>query len=58
MPVNKKRILRRLRQHDLLVQPNRRLRATRTPTRLKPRPTRPNEWWGIDMTKALVESFG
>lgn len=58
LPVNKKRILRLLRQHDLLVPPNRRLKACRTPTTSKPQPTRPNEWWGIDMTKVLVESFG
>jgi len=58
LAVNKKRVLRLLRQHALLVPPNARLRATRTPTTRKPRPTRPNEWWGIDMTKVLVESFG
>jgi len=58
LPVNKKRILRLLRQHALLVKPNVRLRATRTPTTSKPRPTAPNQWWGIDMTKVLVESFG
>ena len=58
LAVNKKRILRLLRQHALLVQPNRRLKACRTPTTSKPRPTVPNQWWGIDMTKVLVESFG
>jgi putative transposase len=39
--VNKKRILRLLREHHLLVQPNRRLTAQWTPTRSKPKPTRP-----------------
>ena len=58
LPVNKKRVLRLLRQHALLVKPNARLRATRTPTTHKPKPTAPNQWWGIDMTKVLVESFG
>jgi len=58
LPVNKKRVLRLLRQHALLVTPNRRLKACRTPTTRKPRPTRPNEWWGIDMTKVVVDSFG
>ena len=24
----------------------------------KPRPSRPNEWWGIDMTKVMVEGQG
>ena len=58
LPVNKKRILRVMREAGLLVQPHRRLRATRTPTRSKPRAATPNQWWGIDMTKVLVESFG
>lgn len=58
LPVNKKRVLRLLREPTLLVTPHRRLRATRTPTTSKPRPTAPNQWWGIDMTKVLVESFG
>jgi putative transposase len=58
VPVNKKRMLRRLREHRVLVTANQRLRAQRTPTGRKPRPTKPNEWWGIDMTKALVGDFG
>jgi hypothetical protein len=24
----------------------------------KPRPTRPNQWWGTDMTKVMIDSFG
>jgi putative transposase len=57
-PVNKKRIWRLMREHHLLVPPNLRLKAKRTPTRSKPKPTKPNEWWGIDMTKVLVEGVG
>ena len=56
--VNKKRIWRLMREHHLLVSPNGRLKAKRTPTRSKPKPTKPDEWWGIDMTKVLVEGFG
>jgi putative transposase len=56
--VTKKRIWRLRREQQLLVTPNRRLRATRTPTGKQPRPTKPNEWWGIDMTKVLVEGVG
>lgn len=56
--VNKKRVERLMIKHDLQVKPNPRLKASRTPTRSKPRPTRPNEWWGIDMTKVMIESFG
>ena len=58
LAVNKKRVLRLLRQHALLVTPHRRLKACRTPTTHKPQPTAPNQWWGIDMTKVLVDSFG
>lgn len=56
--VNKKRILRLMREHYLLVTPAQRLKAKRTPTGRKPRPTKPNEWWGIDMTKVLIQGFG
>jgi putative transposase len=56
--VNKKRVLRLMREQHLLVPPHLRLKAKRTPTRSKPKPTKPNEWWGIDMTKILVEGFG
>jgi putative transposase len=57
VPVNKKRILRRLRVHRHLVIANQRLRAQRAPTGRKPKPTKPNQWWGIDMTKVLVRDF-
>jgi putative transposase len=58
LPVNKKRILRLMQEHHLVVTPHVKLKAKRTPTRSKPRPTKPNEWWGIDMTKVMVEGFG
>jgi putative transposase len=57
-PINKKRIWRLVREHHFLVPPNLKLKAKRTPTGSKPRPTKPNEWWGIDMTKVLVEGCG
>ena len=56
--VNKKRILRLMQQHNLLVKKDIKLKALRTPTRSKPRPERPNQWWGIDMTKVSVNGFG
>lgn len=58
LEVNKKRILRLMREHALLVKPNARLKAVRTPQRSKPKPDRPGQWWGIDMTKVMVEGFG
>jgi putative transposase len=42
----------------LLVKPNLRLKAKRTLARPKPRPNAPNQWWGIDMTKVMLPSFG
>jgi putative transposase len=57
-PVNKKRMLRLMREHALLVTPNQRLKAKRTPTKTQPKPTRPHEWWGLDMTKVLVQDVG
>jgi transposase InsO family protein len=58
LEINKKRVLRLMQKHSLLVKPNQRLKANRTPTRSKPRPDRPNQWWGIDMTKVMVDGFG
>jgi len=58
LEVNKKRVLRLMRKHNLLVRPHMALKACRTPQRSKPRPDRPNQWWGIDMTKVKVEDYG
>ena len=57
-PGPKKRSVRWLREPHLLVQPNMPWKAKRPPTGRKPRPTKPNEWWGIEMTKVFVEGFG
>lgn len=58
LEINKKRVLRLMQEHDLLVKPDTRLKAVRTPGKSKPRPQRPNQWWGIDMTKVMVNGFG
>jgi len=58
LDINKKRVLRLLQKHELLVKPDTKLKAIRTPTRSKPKPSRPNQWWGIDMTKVMVNGFG
>lgn len=57
---NKKRVYRIMKEHDLLVKPNLKLKAIRDNqnNRSKPRATRPNQFWGIDMTKVMIESFG
>ena len=58
LPVNRKRIYRLMKKHELLVQPNWRLKAKRTGHRSKLRAKRPNQVWGIDMTKIMVPSWG
>ncbi len=54
--VNKKRVYRLMKEHNLTVRPNQRLRAKRVSERSKPKPVRPNQWWGVDMTKVIAES--
>lgn len=58
LEINKKRVFRLMQKHDFLVKPNARLKAVRTPHKAKPKPHRPNQWWGIDMTKVMVQGFG
>jgi putative transposase len=57
-PVNKTRMWRLMREHHLLVPPNWRLKAKRTPQGSQPKPTKPHEWWGIEMTKVLGAGVG
>jgi len=54
--VNKKRVYRLMRENNLTVKPNPRLIAKRVSERPKPRPDRPKQWWGIDMTKVMTDS--
>lgn len=54
--VNKKRIYRVMREHNLTVKPKRNLLAKRTSDRGKPRAVRPKQWWGRDMTKVMTGS--
>lgn len=58
MNVNKKRIYRLMKEGNLLVSKNTRLKARRTPLKAKPRANRPNQIWGIDMTKVMVNGWG
>ncbi len=46
-----------MKEHDLLVKPNTRLKAKRTGIyRSKPKATYPNQFWGIDMTKVMTNT--
>ena len=58
LEINKKRVLRLMQKHELIVKPQSNLKATRVPQRSKPKPDKPNQWWGIDMTKTMVQGFG
>ncbi len=58
LDVNKKRIYRLMKQNNLLVGRNMRLKACRTPLKAKPRANRPNQIWGVDMTKVMVVHWG
>jgi len=55
--VNRKRIHRLMRENELLAE-RKRYKALRTSQRAKPRATRPNQFWGIDMTKFMLFGFG
>lgn len=58
--VNKKRILRIMRENNLIIKPNLRLKAKRDNqnNRNKPKADRPNQFWGIDMTKVMLPFWG
>jgi len=54
--VNKKRVYRLMKENNLTVKQNQKLIAKRASERPKPRPERPKQWWGIDMTKVMTDS--
>jgi len=58
LPAGKHRVYRLMREHGLTVKSSAKLKASRKTPRPKPRPTRPNEWWGMDMTKVMIGGFG
>lgn len=47
-----------MKKHNLLVTKEQRLLAKRGPIRPKPQATRPNQFWGTDMTKIKINTFG
>ena len=56
--VNKKRIYRLMKEHNLLVTKTTKNRAKRTPLCSKPRAQYANHIWGTDMTKLKLASYG
>jgi len=55
--VSYNRVYRVMKKNDLLVD-RKRYKAKRTPQKDKPKPVKLNQWWGTDMTKFYVQSFG
>lgn len=55
--VNQKRVRRLMKEHGLMV-PRNIHKAKRTSQRSKPRPSRPGQIWGMDMTKFTVDGLG
>ena len=47
-----------MKENHLLVEPNWRLKANRTGKRRKLTAKRPNQVWGIDMTKVMISNWG
>ena len=56
--VNKKRIYRLMRENQMLVTPQVRRKAKRGPIKPKPTASRPNQFWGIDMPKIRMNTWG
>lgn len=56
--IGKNRVYRLMKEAALLVTPNLRLKAKRHSFRQKPRAKVPNQYWGIDMTKIRLSSWG
>jgi transposase InsO family protein len=55
--INRKRVQRLMREEKLILK-SKKKPASRGKPRKKPVPNRPNQWWGIDMTKFLIEDVG
>jgi len=58
LSVNKKRIYRLMKEQGFMVTKNFRLKAKRTKMRPKPRADMPNQYWGMDMTKIRMRTWG
>ena len=51
-------VQRLMQENQLTVKPNERLKTKRGNLRRKSRASRPNQFWGIDMTKIKLHSWG
>jgi transposase InsO family protein len=55
--VNEKRVRRIMKEHGLMATQRVR-KAKRAPQRSKPKAERPRQYWGIDMTKFMIQAIG
>ncbi len=58
MPVNRKQIHRLMKINHLLVPKNLKLKAPRKAATHNPRTVEPDRYWGIDMDKVMIATFG
>lgn len=58
IPVSQNKVHSLMKTHNLLVAKNTKLKATRRANTSKPRATAPDQWWGIDMTKVMIDGYG
>ena len=56
--IGKNRVYRIMKENNLIVTKNVRLKAKRYSTRPKPRANVPNQYWGTDMTKIKIQGWG
>ncbi len=55
--ISNNRVYRIMKDNDLMVK-TKKYKAKRKPETAKPKPGKPNHWWGTDMTKFYVNSVG
>jgi transposase InsO family protein len=55
--ISRRRVYRIMKENDLLVKPKQ-YKAKRKPGTSKPRAHKPNQFWGIDMSKFFVQGLG
>jgi len=55
--ISKKRTYRIMKENNLLC-PKKAFRKNEAKTKSKPKATRPNQYWGIDMTKFMINGLG
>ncbi len=55
--VSQNKVHRLMKAHNLLVTKNTKIKASRRANTSKPQADKPNQWWGIDMTKVMIDGY-